>query len=142
MGLFDTLVSAAMSNHAEDGQNGNLLTSVMGFINRPEIGGLQGLLQKAASGGLKEQVASWVGTGQNLPVSAEQIQAALGSDVVRGFAEKLGVNPDMAANSLASMLPTVVDQLTPNGVVPDTNNEVVQQGLAALTGLFGQKSSS
>lgn len=138
MGLFDTLVGA-LGNQTEGEQGGNMLTSVMGFINRPEIGGLQGLIEKVSSGGLKEQVASWISTGQNMPVSAEQIQTALGSDVVSGFAEKLGMNPETAASSLASVLPEVVNQLTPNGELPAADSDVLQQGLAALTSFFGNK---
>ena len=136
MGLLDSLVSAASNQAAGNQAAGGLMASVMGLLNHPDVGGLQGLVQKISAGGLQEHVASWVGTGQNLPVSAEQIKSALGSDMVQGMAAKLGVDPELAAHSLASMLPEVVNQLTPNGELP--SNEMVQQGLSALTGFFGK----
>ena len=64
-------------------------------------------------------VSSWVGTGQNLPVSGEQIQSVLGSDTVQQLAAKAGISPDTAQSALATVLPMVVDRLTTNGAVPE-----------------------
>ena len=70
-------------------------------------------------GGLSEVAQSWVSSGQNLPVSPEQIQSVLGSGVVGQFAEKLGVDPQTAAAKLSEILPGLVDKLTPGGKLPD-----------------------
>ena len=84
MGLFDTIVGAIQGQAGgTSGAQGNLLESVMSMINSPETGGLSGLVQKISAGGLGEQVASWVSTGTSLPVSAEQIQAALSPSGLR-----------------------------------------------------------
>lgn len=141
MGLFDSIMSAVQSQvgGAAGGQS-DLLSSVVSMINDPQNGGLAGLVQKISQGGLGEQVASWVSTGQNLPVSAEQIQSALGSSTVQDIAAKLGIDSNAAAGGLASLLPQVIDKLTPNGQVAEGGMDV-SQVLSSLSGLFGNKSA-
>jgi uncharacterized protein YidB (DUF937 family) len=136
MGLFDTIVGAVISNKM--GAQDDMLQSVIGMVSNAE-GGLSGLLQKFEASGLKDQVASWVGTGSNLPISAEHIQSALGSSAVQEIAAKLGIDSSAAAASLASLLPQVVDKLTPDGQLPSSNN--VGQLLSSLSGMFGNKSA-
>jgi uncharacterized protein YidB (DUF937 family) len=81
--------------------------------------------------GLQDKVQSWVGKGANLPVSGDQIKSVLGSDQVSSVATKLGISSDAAAAKIADVLPTIIDRLTPDGVVPDP------QALAAgLTGFI------
>jgi len=139
MGLFDTIVGAISSAQSNtSGSQGDLLNSVIGLVNNSE-GGLSGLLQKFEASGLKEQVASWVSTGSNLPISAEHIQSALGSSTIQDIASKLGIDASSAASGLASLLPQVVDKLTPDGNLPSGNN--VGQLLSGLSGLFGNKSA-
>ena len=80
-------------------------------------GGLQGIVSQLNSAGLGQQVASWIGTGHNLPVSAEQIEQALSSDQLRDLAAKFGVNTDEVAKLLAEHLPNAVDAATPGGTL-------------------------
>lgn len=94
-------------------------------------GGLPGLLQAFERGGLGAVAQSWVSTGANQPVSADQIMAVLGSGPVADFARRLGIDPQQAAERLAELLPVVVDQLTPHG-------QVQPGALAALEQLFGR----
>jgi uncharacterized protein YidB (DUF937 family) len=145
MGLFDTIVGAlqgkAGATLGAEGASGNLLESVIGMINHPETGGLAGLVQKLSAGGLGEQVASWVGTGKNLPVSAEQIQSMLGSSGLRDIAAKFGLNTSDIAGQLSGLLPQVVDKLTPDGQVPEGNIDFSKLASSALSGLFGNKSA-
>lgn len=139
MGLFDTIAGAISSaQNNTGGSQGDLLNSVIGLVNGAD-GGLAGLVQKFETSGLKEQVASWVSTGSNLPISAEQIQSALGSSTIQDIAAKLGIDTSAAASSIASLLPQVVDKLTPDGQVPSGNN--VGDLLSGLGGLFGNKSA-
>jgi uncharacterized protein YidB (DUF937 family) len=99
-------------------------------------GGLGGLVQKLQNGGLRDVAASWVGTGENLPVSAEALQQVLGNEQISQIAAKLGLSPDQAAGSLAQLLPQVVDKLTPNGSIE--GGGLLEQGLDLLKGkLFG-----
>jgi uncharacterized protein YidB (DUF937 family) len=65
-------------------------------------------------------IASWISTGPNPPISAKQVTDVLGSDVVKQFAAKADVPQGEAGGLLASLLPTVVDQLTPDGKTPET----------------------
>ena len=138
MGLFDQLAGQALealgnkgAAHAE-GQSG-LLSSIMDLIN--QHGGLPGLLQKFQDSGLQAQVPSWIGTGANAPVSGEQVQGALGADVISQIAAKLGLAPEAASGGLAALLPQLIDHLTPNGQVPE-GNDLMAQGLNLLKGKF------
>lgn len=70
-------------------------------------------------------VSSWVGGGANLPISGEQIQQALGSDVVQNLAAKIGIPTEQAAALLSHILPHVVDTMTPEGHVAEDEATVV-----------------
>lgn len=135
MGLFDTVVGALKGQSGEAG-TGNLLDSIIGMINHPETGGLAGLVQKISEGGLGEQVASWVSTGKNLPVSAEQIQSALSSSGLQDIAAKFGINTNEVAGQLSGLLPQIIDKLTPDGKIPDSG-DLAQQALSGLSNLLG-----
>ena len=129
MGLLDQLGGML-------GQGGG--SDAIGAIGNPieQHGGLGGLVQQLQNGGLSDIVASWVGTGANLPVSADALQQALGSDRIGQIAASLGLSTDQAAGSLAQLLPQVVDQLTPNGSIE--GGGLLEQGLGLLKGkLFG-----
>ena len=81
-------------------------------------GGVSGLVSQFEQHGLGGVAQSWVGTGANLPVSAEQIQKVLGSQAVSEMAAKFGLNPQDFASKLAQVLPQAVDRMTPDGVIP------------------------
>lgn len=138
MSFFDQIagvVSGATNSSAEGGNP--LLGIVMQLINNPQVGGLSGLIQRFQQGGLAEIVNSWVSTGQNLPISAEQIQGVLGSSAVQSIAAQLGLSSEQASGELAKLLPQIIDQLTPDGSLPQ-GGDLLTQGLDLLKGkLFG-----
>ena len=136
MSLLDQALGALAGG--QSGDNSALLQTVMQLVNNPQNGGLEGLIQSFQQGGLGEIVNSWVSTGQNLPISAEQIQSVLGSSSLSGLAAQLGVSPEQASGSLADMLPQLIDQMTPNGQMPQ-GGDLLTQGLDMLKkgGLFG-----
>ncbi len=138
MGLFDSIVDAVKSKVAGDTQ-GNMMESVLGMLNDPQVGGLQGLVEKFSQGGLGEQVASWVSTGKNLPVSAEQLQSAMSSSGLQEIAAKFGFNTAEMGSQLSNLLPQVIDKLTPNGQVPEGGADLSKLAMSALSGLFGNK---
>lgn len=141
MGLFDSIASAIGNQAgAASGTQENLLESVMGMLNHPDVGGLSGLVQKLSQGGLGEQVASWVSTGQNQPVSAAQMQALLDSTGLQDIAAQFGFNAADAASQLSILLPQVIDKLTPHGQVP-AESDMAQQVWSGLSGLFGSKTA-
>ncbi|SJM95554.1 YidB family protein [Crenothrix polyspora] len=142
MGLLDSIVDVVSAQAGGTaGNQGNLLTSVLGMLNSPETGGLSGLVQKMVAGGLQEHVASWVGTGANLPVSGDQLQAILGSSFVQDIATKLGINVADVSGGLASLLPTIIDKLSPDGKLPENTDGLLEQGLAGLIGMLGNKTA-
>ena len=99
--------------------NPQLLQAVTGMLgNDGGHGGLGGLIAKFQQAGLGDVVGSWVGSGQNQPVSGAQLTDVLGPDAISGLAQKLGVSPDAAAGQLSNILPGLVDHLTPQGQAP------------------------
>lgn len=139
MGLFDSVVGSVLNNiGGGQAAGGDMMQLVMGLLQ--QNGGLGGLVDLLNRNGLAEQAASWVGTGNNLPVSADQITQALGNGPLAELAGKFGIDPQQLSGSLAQYLPEVVNQLTPQGRLPDNANEpgLLGQGLSALAGkLFG-----
>lgn len=89
------------------------------------LGGLGGLIGALTQGGLGNVASSWVGTGQNLPVSAEQLQAALGGGgggLLAQLAQQAGMSHGEAASNLSQILPDLVDKLTPDGQLPQQDS--------------------
>ena len=86
-------------------------------LAKTNLGDLQGLVAKLQQGGLNDQVQSWLGNGTNLPVSADQLRAALGNQQVQELARHFGLPVDAAIKLLAEHLPTIVDQASPNGKI-------------------------
>jgi uncharacterized protein YidB (DUF937 family) len=82
------------------------------------LGGLGGLLKKLEQGGLADQTKSWVGTGQNQPVSSSQLGSALGPNIIKTMSEMTGISEDQLTKQLSQFLPGLVDKLTPNGRLP------------------------
>lgn len=130
MSILDTVAGAAKQKLGAAAPESGMMDQIMGLLGSTGTGGLEGLVQKFKAGGLGDVVSSWISTGKNLPISSQQIQQALGSDAVKQFAQKAGVAPDAAANSLAQWLPVVIDKLTPNGQLPA--GDTLNQGLSML----------
>lgn len=130
MALLDQLAGALGGGQGQDG-----LSAVLGALGgEGGAGGLGGLLGKAQELGLGEVVQSWIGKGDNLPISPEQLQAVLGSGAVGQFAEKLGIDPTTAASQLSAILPQVIDQLTPDGKAPEAAAGSLGGALGNLVG--------
>ena len=128
MGLLDSMLSA-VSGRGDTSSEGNQLLGVLSGL-LTQSGGLQGLAGKFSQSGQGDAFSSWVGMGENQPVSSNQIQEALGSDQIRAIATKMGVDPNLASQFLAEYLPKIIDKLTPTGKVDPGAD--TQQGLAAL----------
>ena len=138
MGLLD-IVGGLIGGQAGGNSQSALITTALEFINN-QPGGLNGLIEKFKAGGAGEIIGSWVGTGENQPISPDTLQNVLGSDVVGSLASKVGIDPAQASSILAQVLPHVVNGATPNGEVPaggqvDTSN--VLGTLTQLAGMFG-----
>jgi uncharacterized protein YidB (DUF937 family) len=112
-------------------QGGNLLLQ-LALSMLQQNGGLEGILGKFREGGLTQQADSWVGTGQNMDISADQLQQIFGSSTISDLASRLGMSEQHAGSEMAHLLPEVINSLTPEGHVPENSNEEISQGLAAL----------
>jgi uncharacterized protein YidB (DUF937 family) len=128
MGLLDSILGAMSGKSDASGQAGPLIGVLSGLL--AQSGGLQGLASKFSQSGQGDTFSSWVGMGENQPISGNQVQNALGSDQVKALAAKMGVDPAQASHFLAEYLPKIVDKLTPAGKVDPAADH--QQGLAAL----------
>jgi uncharacterized protein YidB (DUF937 family) len=97
-------------------------------------GGLQGLLAKFQESGLQDQVASWLGQGENHPITAQQAHAALGDTELSEMSDKLGMPKEQVAEAVSALLPEMVNKMTPDGQVP--KNHDFLSSLQELAGGF------
>ncbi len=135
MGLLDGLLGGLMGGMSGSGtpaqQQNPLLQIALQLMQ--QNGGLQGILAKFQQAGYGAQADSWVSTGQNLPISADALQQVLGHGQLAQVAQQLGVSRGEAAGGLASLLPQVIDRMTPQGQVPGDHSDIVAQALDLLT---------
>lgn len=133
MGLLDEVLGmAGMASSAQSQQHAGTLSMVMDYINSPQVGGISGLQQMFEQKGLGGVVASWIGSGQNLPISADQIQNVLHSDALQQMAAKSGMDVGQLSSVISQLLPHAVDKLTPDGQVPESGAlSQMMKGLAA-----------
>ena len=128
MGLLDSVAGAVLGKMG--GTQGGMAQIALDMFN--QHGGLEGVLEKLKSGGLSEQVASWVSTGENQVVSADQITNALGSSQISELAAKFGISPDLLSSQLAQHLPDVINKLTPHGELPADSSNILSSVLGML----------
>ncbi len=142
MGLLDSMIGGALGQLAQGmggagragggGGQADLLQAVVAMLgNGSSVGGLGGLLEMFSKSGLGDVARSWVGSGQNMPVSAGQMQQVLGDEQMGQLAQQFGLSTGDLAGQLSHLLPQVVDKLTPEGHMP-------QGGLGDMGALLGQ----
>ena len=138
MGLFDELIAAGAAAAGGPTAGGagavphaDVASAVLDMLGSQQGGGLPGLAQAFQQKGLGDVMSSWVGTGQNLPISQDQVQHALGGDMLTQLSQKLGISPAVTASALTVVLPMVIDKLTPHGNVPQQHS-LLQDGIALL----------
>jgi len=121
---------------AQGGGSGAILSRVVSMINDPNVGGLSGLVQTFETRGLGGIVSSWIGTGANQAITAQQVTHALGEDRVQEIAQSTGTPATAVAGQLATLLPALIDKLTPNGTVPENSTlaSALSMAQAALGG--------
>jgi uncharacterized protein YidB (DUF937 family) len=116
-----TEVSRLFESTASDGRHQSLVVEAVSMLTDREVG-LNALAQRFERNGLGHIVSSWIGNGENAPISPDQIKAVLGSDCVANLAKKAGISPETATQYLTKSLPSLVDALTPNGKVGGAND--------------------
>ena len=158
MGLLDSVIGALGQSHAgaagasTSGGQADLIGSIVSMLGQGDgqsaqggqggalggIGGLIGLVARMQQSGLGDVAKSWVGSGDNLPVSPDQLGGVLGHDTVTSMAGQLGMNHGDLLSQLSQMLPQVVDKLTAQGQIPQGDVAGMLGGL--LGGQGGQGS--
>jgi uncharacterized protein YidB (DUF937 family) len=84
-------------------------------LKNTDLGSIGGLLKQLQEGGLERQIGSWLGTGQNLPVTPAQIKDALGNEQIRQIAQQMGIPVDDVLKLITQFFPEAVNQASPEG---------------------------
>jgi uncharacterized protein YidB (DUF937 family) len=123
MSILDTIAGALegtppnANTAGATGAGALVVSQIVSMLqNRP--GGLGGLLQSFQQGGLGHIFQSWIGTGQNLPITPDQLHSTVGSEWISRIAQATGLPQDQVEQHLSALLPQVIDHLTPNGQMP------------------------
>jgi uncharacterized protein YidB (DUF937 family) len=119
MGILDSLENSPALKGVLAQLGEAVLPAVLGeVLGTGSQGGLNAIVAKLEQAGFGEQVKSWIGTGQNLPITADQLRQVLGNDTVRQLAAKYNIPVDQIAEVLAHQLPLAVDHASPDGRLP------------------------
>jgi uncharacterized protein YidB (DUF937 family) len=142
MGIFDNLLGGQLGGLAEMAmKNPQAVSAVISLLSSNDAsvggtGGLGGLMQAFQGKGMGGMISSWISTGPNPPINASQITDVLGQETLNQFAAKAGVPQQQAGGLLASLLPAVIDHLTPQGNVPESN--ALESALGGLLSQLGR----
>ncbi|HEV7731600.1 MAG TPA: YidB family protein [Candidatus Binatia bacterium] len=133
MGLLDDLLGNVLGKDTEAaaGRNSGMAQAMLDLLNDPRVGGVDGLARQFQQNGLGDLVKSWIGTGQNEPISPDQVTQALGPERLGQVADRSGVSGSMVPALLAQLLPVLIDRLTPDGNVPK-QDQLTANGLDLL----------
>lgn len=133
MGILDRAIEMLGDNHLPlmDSRTRLLQAALSLIANNGQAGGLSGLVERFQEAGLGNAIHSWIGMGQNVPVTAEQMEEVLGEGHLQQIAEETGLPHPDVAERLSAMLPDLIDKLTPAGHVP-------QGGLGNMSALLDQ----
>lgn len=137
MGLMDSIGKGMMGQLAGQfggggGQQNKLIGAAAKLIG--STGGLRALTQMFAQRGHADTVNSWVSTDKNRDIAPNDVQDVLGQNRIREVANDAGVSEQEASSGLSSILPQLVDNLTPDGKLPDDSTE--KNALSQLAGHF------
>ncbi len=131
MGLLDKAFEMLGDNQSpQTDPRSRLLQAALSLVaNNGQNGGLQGLVDRFSEAGLGGTIQSWISSGENVPVTSEQVRQAIGEGQLQQISEETGLSQDETANHLSEMLPDLVDKLTPAGQLP-------QGGLGNISSLL------
>jgi uncharacterized protein YidB (DUF937 family) len=139
MGLLDSVLGSVLGGQQQGGA-GALMQIVAGMLaNQGQagggaaggLGGLAGLAEQFQKNGMGEVMNSWVGKGQNLPISPDQLSQVLGGDMIGKITQATGMNQGDLLGQLSQMLPGMVDKVTPDGQIP-------QGGIGDIGAILGK----
>jgi uncharacterized protein YidB (DUF937 family) len=114
MALFDSVLTAAEARFKLGEKGAPLVNALVSLI---ETEGLARFLERFRRAGLGRVADSWVSAGANTALSPHQLEDALDKETLQNLAKQAGMPVETATPALASMIPQVVDLMTPNGVL-------------------------
>ena len=135
MSLLDGIAAVADSLLSGSDKQKQLVSAALSKISDAATGGLLGLVNTLRQLGLDDVVSSWISTGENKPISSEQVQNALGEGQINQMAQNMGVSHQEVSTGLAGLLPQLIDKLTPDGKLPE--GSVLDQRLELLKRFLG-----
>jgi uncharacterized protein YidB (DUF937 family) len=128
MSLFDSVINEARAKFNLGDKANVLLSVLLAKITDKSRGGLGGFLERFNTAGLSGIASSWMNSGANTSISGEQLESALGSEIIQDIADKTGIDYETTTSAIAFMLPRVVDTLTPEGILPEENDLLSRAG--------------
>ena len=134
MNMFTNLVKNALGGDGPSAQTQTqaLLQGLLDLVDKS--GGVQAIADKFQQFGLGDIVSSWIGTGRNKPITADQLASVLGPEQIRTLSQQAGIPAEKGAHVLADVFPALVDKLSPDGQFPD-RNKLITIGKFILGGL-------
>ncbi len=118
-GILGEVLKGALSGNVNPQQQQHLPDIFGEVLKGTDLGSIGGLLKQLQGGGLERQIGSWLGNGQNLPVTPSQIREALGNEQIRDIATKMGLPVDEVLKLLTQFFPEAVNQASPDGQLQD-----------------------
>ena len=114
-GILGEVLKGALNGNVNQQQQQHLPDIFREVLKGTDLGSIGGLLKQLQGGGLERQIGSWLGNGQNLPVTPSQIREALGNEQIREIATKMGLPVDEVLKLLTQFFPEAVNQASPDG---------------------------
>ncbi|HEY3384568.1 MAG TPA: YidB family protein [Vicinamibacterales bacterium] len=141
MGFLDALLKQGPAIAQMAAANPQVVKAALSLLSSRDTsvggsGGLAGLVGAFQQKGLGDMVSSWISTGPNPPVTGSQLEHVMGADALGQFAQAAGVSPASAGGALASVLPGLIDHLTPQGTMPQGN--ALEDAIGSLLGSLGR----
>ncbi|XDD43987.1 YidB family protein [Leptospira sp. WS60.C2] len=131
MSFFESLKAVAAQAVELVQNNPQVVSGIQKIIE--ENGGVSGIVKKFQEKGFAEAASSWVGTGENVSLGADDVLKVLGNESVKDLANKVGLDTEKTAGLVGSLLPIVIDKLSPDGKEP--SGDIASQ-LSSLASLF------
>ena len=122
MAFFDSIISGAAEKFGLGDKAETLLSALLSVITDRENGGFEGFFNLFKIADAEDLVTSWIGDEDNAAIPDEQVKSALGGEVIKNIASKVGISEDKTVSALSYMLPQVVDKLTPDGKLLDNES--------------------
>ncbi len=159
--MLDKIIGSVLSNvlggSSNSATSSSVITDVLGGLLKKQ-GGMEGIFNQLQQGGLEDLLNSWIGTGKNEPLNAEQVNEVFGDETIDQVAEQAGVDKSQAQDILSQALPQVIDMLTPKGREGGVSTDILAQQaetvqqqdngfglddlIGGLGGMLGSKQSS